>query len=85
MTKIRFHKKTIDNWESYIVDIETGKEYGSKIDPLLELLNTLSTEKNELEKENKHIKNTIQWMLENERTELGKNVLKQLQEAITND
>ena len=35
-----------------------------------------------LRKENEHIKQTIKTMLENERTELGKSVLKQLYEAI---
>ena len=35
----RYTKSTIDNWESYIVDNETGKEYGCNIDPLLQLLN----------------------------------------------
>lgn len=33
-------------------------------------------------KENTHIKHTIKVMLENERTEIGKNTLKQLWEAI---
>ena len=38
----RFIKKTVDNWESYIVDNFTGEEYGQEIDKLLFLLNTLS-------------------------------------------
>lgn len=37
---------------------------------------------NELEDENQHIKNTIKEMLDNERTEIGQNVLKQLMEVI---
>ena len=34
------------------------------------------------QKENDHIKQTIKTMMENERTELGQSVLRQLQEAI---
>ena len=37
---------------------------------------------NELNDENQHIKNTIKEMLDNERTEIGKSVLKQLWEVI---
>ena len=37
---------------------------------------------NELDKENQHIKNTIKKAYNNERTHIGKNVLKQLIEAI---
>ena len=37
---------------------------------------------NELAEENQHIKHTIKTMMENERTELGRSVLKQLWEAI---
>ena len=37
---------------------------------------------NALHEENQHIKHTIKTMMENERTELGKNCLKQLYEAI---
>ena len=37
---------------------------------------------NELNDENQHIKNTIQTAYQNERTKLGKSVLKQLLEAI---
>ena len=44
----RFTKRTIDNWESYIVDNGTGKEYGSQIDPILELLNELQEENQRL-------------------------------------
>lgn len=44
----RFTKRTIDNWESYIVDNGTGKEYGSQIDPILELLNELQDENQRL-------------------------------------
>ena len=36
----------------------------------------------QLEKENEHIKITIKTMMENERTELGQSVLRQLWEAI---
>ena len=44
--------------------------------------NQLKKENKELKKENQHIKNTIKEMLDNERTEIGKSVLKQLMEAI---
>jgi hypothetical protein len=37
---------------------------------------------NELAEENQHIKNTIKEAYHNERTHIGKNVLKQLQERI---
>lgn len=37
---------------------------------------------NRLKEENEHIKTTIKTMMENERTELGRSVLKQLWEAI---
>lgn len=40
----RFTKKTIDNWESYIVDNYTGKEYGYDIDETIELLNNVQLE-----------------------------------------
>ena len=39
-------------------------------------------ELNSLAEENEHIKNTIQEAIDNERTELGKSVLKQLLETI---
>lgn len=45
-------------------------------------LNRLEEENKELKEENKHIKHTIKTMMENERTELGRSVLKQLYEAI---
>ena len=35
----RYTKRTVDNWESYIVDNKTGEEYGNDINPLLDLLN----------------------------------------------
>ena len=38
----RFTKYTVDNWESYILDNLTGKEYGCRIDPLLDLCNGLN-------------------------------------------
>ena len=46
--------------------------YGEEIEELL----------NELNDENTHIKNTIKEMYNNERTALGRSVLKQLLEAI---
>jgi DNA anti-recombination protein RmuC len=45
-------------------------------------LNKLEKENKELKKENQHIKNTIKEAYNNERTQLGKSVLKQLMEAI---
>jgi regulator of replication initiation timing len=42
----------------------------------------LFKENKELKKENQHIKNTIQEAYKNERTQLGKSILKQLMEAI---
>lgn len=44
----RYIKRTIDNWESYIVDIETGEEYGQEIDRLLEILNKHQDDYDEL-------------------------------------
>lgn len=44
----------------------------------------LKKENKELKQENEYIKNTIQSMLELERTEMGKNTLKQLMEVIQN-
>ena len=42
----------------------------------------LEQENKKLKKENQYIKNTIKEMLDNERTEIGKSVLKQLWEVI---
>ena len=42
----------------------------------------LETKIMKLKKENEHIKHTIKTMMENERTELGRSVLKQLWEQI---
>lgn len=44
----RYTKKTIDNWESYIVDNNTGEEYGQEIDRLLEILNKHQEDYDEL-------------------------------------
>lgn len=41
----RFIEKTIDNWESYIHDNKTGKEYGQDISIIIDLLNDLEEEK----------------------------------------
>ena len=49
---------------------------------VVELLNKLLSEKKELTEELQTIKNTIKTMYENERTDLGHNVLAQLIEAI---
>ena len=48
----RFRKRTIDNWESYIEDRKTGKEYGADINPLINLLNEQEERIQELKKEN---------------------------------
>lgn len=44
----RYTKKTIDNWDAYIVDNETGEEYGQEIDRLLEILNKHQDDYDEL-------------------------------------
>ena len=61
----------------------TEKEITIKLDTtdLLKQLNRLE-KLNTTMKENEHIKQTIKDMMENERTELGRSVLKQLWEAI---
>ena len=54
-------------------------------DELVRILNTNDgafVENFSLKQENEHIKHTIKTMMENERTELGRSVLKQLWEAI---
>ena len=58
----------------YYLDTVTGE----RIKSTLELENKL----NELNDENNHIKQTIQEAYESERTQIGRNVLKQLLEAI---
>ena len=61
-------------WSQTIKDHETGERYyGNQ-----QLENIL----NELHEENTHIKHTIKTMMESERTELGKNILKQLKDRI---
>lgn len=55
MAEKRFTKRTIDNWESYIVDGITDQEYGSNINKLLELLNELADENKELNEENQKL------------------------------
>ena len=49
---------------------------------VVDKLNELNDENKELKEENQHIKNTIKEAYNNERTQLGKSVLKQLMEAI---
>lgn len=66
------------------------KEYNNKLmkQPLLFDVQTIPDTmeimkaNTQLEEENQHIKHTIKTMMENERTELGRSVLKQLWEAI---
>lgn len=55
----RFIERTIDNWESYITDMETFEEYGNNINKIIDLLNKLSEENRQLKKENKMLKVTI--------------------------
>jgi hypothetical protein len=57
-----------------LIDMEERKYYDivEEVCPVL----------NELHEENQHIKNTIKEAYNNERTQLGKSVLKQLMEAI---
>jgi hypothetical protein len=54
----------------------------NEMDTLAEVNDKTYKENKELKKENQHIKNTIQEAYNNERTQLGKSVLKQLMEAI---
>ena len=74
MTEKRFKVNAdyLNNIDS-IIDNETGIEHDYlEIEELL----------NELAEENTHIKNTIKEAYNNERTHMGKSVLKQLIEAI---
>ena len=90
MTEKRYFKKMWGE-EYYIFDSNTISEsdfeekleyqdYKAFADSMMgdEVVNRL----NELHKENTHIKNTIKEAYNNERTQLGKSVLKQLMEAI---
>lgn len=55
---------------------------GLTMSEIVEIMNNLDNDKRQLEKENLTIKQTIQTMLNNERTHIGYNVLKQLMDAI---
>ena len=57
-----------------LIDIETRNTY-DYVDEICPILNELVTE-------NQKIKNTITEMYNNERTQIGKNTLKQLMEAL---
>lgn len=37
----RYSTRTIDNWETFIIDRKTGKEYGYDVDKIIDLLNNL--------------------------------------------
>ena len=72
-----------DVWKYKCQELEKEKEQ------LKSTINTLTHDNTKMKKvlnttknENEHIKNTIQEAYNNERTELGKSVLKQLMEAI---
>ena len=89
MTEKRFIVKQRQGATNYSIEDYYGKlplnegiYYKSNADKLCEWLNTQHELLNTLYNENEHIKQTIKDMLENERTELGKSVLKQLYEAI---
>jgi hypothetical protein len=60
----------------------TARHCCTRLNRLTEENERLNVSRDELINENRHIKNTIQTMLINERTRLGKSVLKQLWEAI---
>lgn len=47
----RYGEKTIDNWETYIVDRKTGKEYGNIPNNIINLLNEQDERIQELENE----------------------------------
>ena len=76
MTEKRFD---IDDSDMVIDDLLTGESYifdsEGDCNACYDLLN-------ELHEENQHIKNTIKEAYNNERTQLGKSVLKQLIEEI---
>ena len=91
MTEKRFiyFKNPIGFGKQGIEDKQTNEAFDFTFDNVLDVMNKLSDEnkqlnvsRDELIHENRHIKNTIQTMLINERTRLGKSVLKQLWEAI---
>lgn len=56
--------------------------WGILYDEAKNVVKELDKENKELKNENQYIKNTIKEMLDNERTEIGKSVLKQLWEVI---
>ena len=77
MTEKRF---TIADYPTDIIDNQSGKKYpcssyGTHMEIICDLLN-------ELNNENTRIKQTIQEVYESERTQIGRNVLRQLLEAI---
>ena len=75
---------TIYSIEDYYgeLPLHEGIYYKSNAEKLCKWLNTQQELLNAFCKENEHIKQTIKTMMENERTHLGKNVLRQLWEAI---
>ena len=58
--------------------LEFDDEHKDLCDEIVDSLNEFVDEYNHLKEENEHIKQTIKDMMENERTELGKMVLRQL-------
>ena len=80
----------INGWTMSIVDWQTKQPFdyttyevhSSSITATKDEMEDLCLLLNELNDENNHIKQTIQEAYESERTQIGKNVLKQLLEAI---
>ena len=88
MTEKRFELNVNQHNQYDIVDWVESKEknaiciYNNLGDYHFSSAKALCELLNELHEENTHIKNTIKEMYNNERTSLGKSVLKQLLEAI---
>lgn len=62
-------------FDVHYVDYESAKLLRARLEPVVDLLNNLN-------EENEWLKATIKEAYENERTQIGKNVLKQLIEQI---
>ena len=71
-----------DEWLTDKEVVDLLNELDEKYVDEFALRETLQQELQRVEKENEHIKNTIQEAYHNERTQLGKSVLKQLMETI---
>ena len=94
MTEKRFtmchEQNDINGWTMSIVDWQTKQPFdyttyevhSSSITSTKDEMEDLCLLLNELHEENNHIKQTIQEAYNNERTAIGKNVLKQLLEEL---